>query len=489
MKRLNLPLFVILSMLLAQGLPTRSLLAQDKDDDDGGIEINEPDDDGGYDEKDQEKKNEGLAGRGKQPGQDDDDAPPPPKLEGDLQARINEAIKKGVAWLEKAQLEDGSWGPVRANKRYDSDETGDWIRDPFGPTAFAIYTLAKCEVKRKDPTIQKGLKYLEKNCKDVQDNTGKVGKRDDSNAWTSGNPALTTYESAAIVLMLETLYTGSGKLTGHQSRRKIYTENPLSPPDRSPFSRARDGKDDWRWMNDRILHLTVGRTIGGGSARGGGSTTHIPGTQNPNGGWRYGQANGDQDLSATQVVLLALRAASQAGYPIDRVAPDTWEWAANFAKACQNSDGSFCYQATKKEPWTACMDACGIGILLICKEQIELTGKTVPDWLDDSLKRGIEHLDKVWDPRMNKSATGQAGHHYYSLYAVERVGDLSGRHVFNQMDWYLRGALFLLEQQAADGSWTDAGAFPPRDVLGTCYALLFLKRATPPVVTISEKGG
>ena len=36
------------------------------------------------------------------------------------------------------------------------------------------------------------------------------------------------------------------------------------------------------------------------------------------GGWRYGQANGDADLSATQFVLLAMRAASQAGYPLEK---------------------------------------------------------------------------------------------------------------------------------------------------------------------------
>jgi hypothetical protein len=27
----------------------------------------------------------------------------------------------------------------------------------------------------------------------------------------------------------------------------------------------------------------------------------------------------------------------------------------------------------------------------------------------------------------------------------------------------------------------------PRDVLGTCFALLFLKKATPPTVTISDR--
>jgi len=46
------------------------------------------------------------------------------------------------------------------------------------------------------------------------------------------------------------------------------------------------------------------------------------------------------------------------------------------------------------------------------------------------------------------------------------------------------------ERQDGDGKWSDATGYPPTDVLGTCFALLFLKRATPPVVTFSgpEKG-
>jgi hypothetical protein len=65
------------------------------------------------------------------------------------------------------------------------------------------------------------------------------------------------------------------------------------------------------------------------------------------------------------------------------------------------------------------------------------------------------------------------------------VGDLTGRKEFNGKDWYVRGAIFLLERQDEDGKWVDATGFRPHDVLGTCFALLFLKRATPPVVTYS----
>ncbi len=50
----------------------------------------------------------------------------------------------------------------------------------------------------------------------------------------------------------------------------------------------------------------------------------------------------------------------------------------------------------------------------------------------------------------------------------------------------MRGAEFLLAQQHADGSWNDATCMRPTDTLGTCFALLFLKKATIPAVTLSE---
>jgi len=280
------------------------------------------------------------------------------------------------------------------------------------------------------------------------------------------------------VLMIDAVYQHHRKLQGRHTKRRLYSDNPLSPPKRS-----RIPKEAWRWMHDRIVHLTVGRTVRrGGRGRGGGGSSRIKGTQNKNGGWRYGQANGDQDLSSTQFVLLALRAASKAGYPIKKVAPHAFEWAANFCKRVQNpGNGAFSYQIGKQ--WSAGMDACGIGSLLICREQMLLQGDTPPDWMDEAIKKGMAHLDEVFDVNYNKGHHEGVSNLYYYLYSVERIGDLSGRKEFGGKDWYVRGARFLLAHQDPDGKWNDATSFAPHDVLGTCFALLFLKRATPPVVT------
>jgi len=469
-------------------------VAAQEGDDDGGIEISpgegeqeQPPEDGGYDEEETRRKNVGLAGGGER-DEDDVDAP---EVKADLQTRINEAIKAGVKWLKEAQDKDGSWGPVRANSVYgDPSRRGEFVRDELGPTAWAVYTLAKCGVKKNDPAILKGMKWIEQNTEFVFDVMGGTpAQRDEATHGQVGvnrmSPrSLTTYESAAIIMMIEAVYEGSAKLTGKQRKRRLYSDNPLSPPSRSKIP-----DKVWRRMHERLVHLTVGRR-GGGGARGKGSPT-IPGTQNlagggkNQGGWRYGQTSGDADLSATQFVLLALRAASQAGYPIEKVSPTTWQLAAQYVKNCQNADGGFAYQVGGGS--TGSMTACGVGCLLICKEQMELSEeRKPPSWIDDSIKRGMGWLDEHFTAEANPGQTGLNELFYY-LYGVERVGDLSGRKEFNAKDWYVRGAMLLVERQEADGKWVDATGFPPHDVLGTTFALLFLKRATPPVVTLRDE--
>jgi hypothetical protein len=51
-------------------------------------------------------------------------------------------------------------------------------------------------------------------------------------------------------------------------------------------------------------------------------------------------------------------------------------------------------------------------------------------------------------------------------------------------DWYEEGAQHLLGAQSGDGSWSAGGESA---LVNTCFALLFLKRATTPIVQIPEQ--
>jgi hypothetical protein len=52
-------------------------------------------------------------------------------------------------------------------------------------------------------------------------------------------------------------------------------------------------------------------------------------------------------------------------------------------------------------------------------------------------------------------------------------------------DWYNEGAKQLLDDQKADGSWV-AGGGRSNSTWDTCYAILFLKKATARLEVVSE---
>jgi hypothetical protein len=137
------------------------------------------------------------------------------------------------------------------------------------------------------------------------------------------------------------------------------------------------------------------------------------------------------------------------------------------------------------------MTTAGIASLLICKEQMALGGQTVPSWIDPAVERAFDYLGKVFDVETNAEGEdanlehSPAYHHYY-LYGIERVGALSGRHEIGGKAWYPRGAAYLLKKQDPSGFFDDDTCMRPTQTLGTCFALLFLKRATAPVaITIT----
>jgi len=472
---------LLLSLLVLALFATPALLplALSQDDGESEIEIGEaPPKAGEDDEEKTRKKNAGLAGQ----GENKDDDPNAPKVKLSLQQQINRAIKLGVEWLKSAQNKDGSWDPCWASRDYSTgQDIGKKYRDEMGPTIWALYTLAKCGVKKSDPVMKKGLKYVFDQTEFLWDEMGSSGTQQFGGGTELQHPSRTsprtmsTYEVAAVIMMIEAVYEGSAKLTGKQSKRKLETDNPLSPPSRSKIP-----KDTWRYMHARVRFLTTGLKTGGKKPR------TIPGLQvkqggNNRGGWRYSPSN-DADLSATQFALLGLRAASQAGYPVERTAPTVWGDAADYVKRCQKGDGGFGYQFSGG-PVYGGMTACGVGSLLICKEQMELAKQPVPPWMEQAIARGMEWLDKNFEAGKNP---GHGHHHYYYLYGVERVGDLTGRKEFNGKDWYVRGAQHLVEAQSDIGWWKDpTEGFPPIDVNSTTLALLFLKRATPPTVTLS----
>ena len=365
------------------------------------------------------------------------DDPGAPKVKLTLQQRINEAIERGVAWLKKAQHEDGSWGACLASRRYGSPRKQEQYCHYTGPTTFSAYTLLKCGVARDDPVIKKSYAWLRERCKDADSYL-----------------ALTTYECASVILMLDAMNATDAKPAGKRAAERLYPERPPARPEGSTFVWA-----DWRRMHEAVFHI-------------------VERARNRNGLWRYWLPAADQDLSATQFVLLGLRAASRAGYPVP---PHAWKGAVDGIRKFR-ADKGYAYQEGGSE--SDGMTGAAVASLVICSEQLDLAGVPAPKSLEPELKKAMARLDERFDVSRNQGS--EYGYHYYYLYTMERVGDMTGRKEFNGTDWYVRGARFFLENQKPNGAFPDSTCMRPQDTLGTCFALLFLKRATPVAVTGSR---
>ena len=125
-----------------------------------------------------------------------------------------------------------------------------------------------------------------------------------------------------------------------------------------------------------------------------------------------------------------------------------------------------------EETMSGSMTAGAVGALVIYDS---LLGKP---WRDDrDVAEGLSWLAKNFTVTKNP---GAGDWHYYYLYGLERVGRLCDLERIGAHPWYSKGAMYILDAQKPDGSWTVKGEDEENTVWNTCFAILFLKRATRP---------
>jgi hypothetical protein len=130
------------------------------------------------------------------------------------------------------------------------------------------------------------------------------------------------------------------------------------------------------------------------------------------------------------------------------------------------------------------MTTAGIACLAIVKERLQALGdldKETKSAIDKSMLDGLAWMSRNFAVDKNP---GQGAWHYYYLYGLERVGAFTGLRYIGKNDWYRAGARYLLQEQQKDGHWpepakTDHLQYEER-LVQTCFALLFLRRATVP---------
>jgi hypothetical protein len=115
------------------------------------------------------------------------------------------------------------------------------------------------------------------------------------------------------------------------------------------------------------------------------------------------------------------------------------------------------------------------------------------DWKKDPIVLGgLAWLAKNYSVTENPGAKvhfgdgGKQAARYYYLYALERAGILTETPLIGTKDWYLDGARALLAEQGADGSW-NKNSSGENAVWQTCFAILFLKKATAPLIASVDR--
>lgn len=186
--------------------------------------------------------------------------------------------------------------------------------------------------------------------------------------------------------------------------------------------------------------------------------------QAEDGGWGYGdRSSGYTDPSNSQFALLAMHEAQRVGVDVPAVAiKNCFDRSRDYWQKQQNRDGSFQYSGNTS---TGSMTSAGIASLMIVGTQADQLQATAGQSISccgnlDQNQQRIE-MGLSWMGR-NFSATGNPRgsdfHYLYYMYALERVGRLSGRRYFSdpngrQIDWYREGAAALLRRQQESGSF------------------------------------
>ncbi len=243
-----------------------------------------------------------------------------------------------------------------------------------------------------------------------------------------------------------------------------------------------DKRGYWGYSEKVSLPKAAVPTLDPKTYTGGGKGRHVSGGAGfrttarsivPRRGWGKGNDN-----SNSQYALLGLAAGMYAGLWPPR---DCFAAAEKWFTSEQNNDGGWCYKEHGEGSYGS-MTAGGVSSLAII---LRAQGNNEP-WKDVRIQKALrwlgEHMNFANNPRGNNRW------HFYWIYAVERAGSCAGVEWFGDRPWFREGAEWLLSNQNGDGSFGKAGEVGNK-ISDTCFAVLFLRRATRGIVYSGPGGG
>jgi len=389
------------------------------------------------------------------PAEDKKPAPAPaaPPADGGFQRRVDEAIAKGVVFLKAAGVKD-SMDPALPGGLFECPE-------------LILWTMVHARVPENDPNFVKLFNYV-------------MSKKLER-----------TYAVSLQAMILEEL-----NRVKYQTRIAACAQFLVD---------AQCGNGQWSYTGPaRPGVASGGLKLEVATGGGGGLRAKPPVVRKITTLRKMYEGAPVGDNSNSQYAALGMRACADAGIVIPKgvvYAAQTW-WRISLLDDPKNrgvatESGSFapagwCY-GPKDHGHAAysSMTAGAVGAVAIWNflEDEKSTRK------DPTLHKGIAWLAANFSIKGNEGPSEHVKDTgwmlYYYLYALERAGVLAGTETFGGRKWYVEGAEAILRAQKADGSWIAPLPHGDRSettnaVWDSCFAILFLKRATAPLVASTD---
>jgi hypothetical protein len=462
--------------------------------------------------------------------------PPRTELTKEEQAKVDDAIQRGMEYLEKHQNRDGTWGDKPSH--------------PLGYTALPALTLLECGMPATDTTIRKAAGWVRANARKYE----------------------TTYEIALAILLLDRLKDPGDRALLHTLAMRLIAGQTSTGgwsykcPTLTPTQEQQLTASLWHLQSlkrelielptvqDPSRPLQTGvqveyiprqaldpsgnegtRSPGQDSIKGPSPSGDPKQETKPDGqkppaekpaqgkpparkdppappmfpGWNniseaikklpvvrdrdtlpvkdpdkkpQEPLEGTTDNSNTQFAILAVWTARRHQVPVDR----TLELIAKRFRISQNLDGNWDYHffnggSNTHRPAMTCVGLLGLAVGYGIP--VDGTIKNPPRWAlkkpeeDPIVKAGLQALSRqVGQPSEQWDLRQPAN--LYLLWSIERVGMLYKLKTIQDKPWYRWGAEILVGNQHPDGNWNLPKGYHGHSItIDTCLALLFLKKA------------